>query len=166
MSGKLPRFDIDEWSIGADGIDLESLAHEESVFGLSNGHVGWRGNLDEGDPRGVAGSYLNGLFEEHPMPYAEEGYGYPECGQSVINAANGQLIRLTVGDEPSTSVAEPSRRTSVDSTSAQERSNARPSGPVRPADGCGSGRRAWCPSRTAQSQRCSTVCRRSAVRRR
>lgn len=100
MSGKLPRFDIDEWSIGADGIDLESLAHEESVFGLSNGHVGWRGNLGEGDPRGVAGSYLNGLFEEHPMPYAEEGYGYPECGQSVINAANGQLIRLTVGDEP------------------------------------------------------------------
>lgn len=95
-----PRFDIDEWSIGADGIDIENLAHEESVFGLSNGHVGWRGNLDEGDPRGVAGSYLNGLFEEHPMPYAEEGYGYPECGQSVINASNGQLIRLTVGDEP------------------------------------------------------------------
>lgn len=95
-----PRFDIDEWSIGADGIDIKNLAHEESVFGLSNGHVGWRGNLDEGDPRGVAGSYLNGLFEEHPMPYAEEGYGYPECGQSVINASNGQLIRLTVGDEP------------------------------------------------------------------
>lgn len=100
MSRTRPRFDIDEWSIGADGIDVENLAHEESVFGLSNGHVGWRGNLDEGDPRGVAGSYLNGLFEEHPMPYAEEGYGYPECGQSVINAANGQLIRLIVGDEP------------------------------------------------------------------
>ncbi len=100
MSRMRPRFDIDEWSIGAEGIDVENIAHEESVFGLSNGHVGWRGNLDEGDPRGVAGSYLNGLFEEHPMPYAEEGYGYPECGQSVINAANGQLIRLTVGDEP------------------------------------------------------------------
>jgi alpha,alpha-trehalose phosphorylase len=95
-----PRFDIDEWSIVADGVDVENLAHEESVFGLSNGHVGWRGNLDEGDPRGVAGSYLNGLFEEHPMPYAEEGYGYPECGQSVINVSNGQIIRLIVGDEP------------------------------------------------------------------
>nr|WP_201469926.1 glycoside hydrolase family 65 protein [Microbacterium hydrocarbonoxydans] len=100
MHGRRPRFEVDEWSISADGIDLDDLAHEESVFGLSNGHVGWRGNLDEGDPRGVAGSYLNGLFEEHPMPYAEEGYGYPECGQSVINAANGQLIRLIVGDEP------------------------------------------------------------------
>ncbi|PJI51474.1 hypothetical protein CTI14_59680, partial [Methylobacterium radiotolerans] len=51
-----------------------------AVFGLSNGHIGWRGNLDEGDPRGVAGSYLNGVFEEHPMPYAEDGYGYPETG--------------------------------------------------------------------------------------
>ncbi|MEV7608836.1 glycosyl hydrolase family 65 protein [Microbacterium sp. NPDC089320] len=100
MSRSRLRFDAHEWSISADGIDVENLAHEESVFGLSNGHVGWRGNLDEGDPRGVAGSYLNGLFEEHPMPYAEEGYGYPECGQSVINAANGQLIRLIVGDEP------------------------------------------------------------------
>ena len=94
------RFEVDEWSVGVDGIDLDGLAQEESVFGLSNGHVGWRGNLDEGDPRGLAGSYLNGLFEEHPMPYAEEGYGYPECGQSVINASNGQLIRLLVGDEP------------------------------------------------------------------
>lgn len=92
-------FDVEEWSVGSEGVDTEHLAHEESVFGLSNGHVGWRGNLDEGDPRGVAGSYLNGVFEEHPMPYAEEGYGYPEHGQSVINVSNGQLIRLLVGDE-------------------------------------------------------------------
>jgi alpha,alpha-trehalose phosphorylase len=94
------RFDVDDWSIGIEGVDAAHLAHEESVFGLSNGHVGWRGNLDEGDPRGVAGSYLNGVFEEHPMPYAEDGYGYPEHGQSVINVPNGQIVRLIVGDEP------------------------------------------------------------------
>lgn len=88
------------WAITSEGIDVLRLAHEESVFGLSNGHVGWRGNLDEGDPRGVAGSYLNGVFEEHPMPYAEDGYGYPDKGQSVINVANGQVIRLLVDDEP------------------------------------------------------------------
>lgn len=97
---KGPIFDVDEWSVGIGGIHIPRLAHEESVFGLSNGHVGWRGNLDEGDPRGVAGSYLNGVFEEHPMPYAEDGYGYPECGQSVINVPNGQILRLIVGDEP------------------------------------------------------------------
>ena len=95
-----PRFEVDHWSIALDGLDASRLAHDESVFGLSNGHVGWRGNLDEGEPRGVAGSYLNGVFEEHPMPYAEEGYGYPDSGQTVINVQNGQLIRLLVDDEP------------------------------------------------------------------
>ncbi len=94
------RFDVDPWSIGVDGVAVSHLAHEESVFGLSNGHIGWRGNLDEGDPRGVAGSYLNGVFEEHPMPYAEDGYGYPDKGQSVINVPNGQIIRMFVDDEP------------------------------------------------------------------
>lgn len=95
-----PRFTVDPWSIGIDQLDADHLAQEESVFGLSNGHVGWRGNLDEGDPRGVAGSYLNGVFEEHPMPYAEDGYGYPDRGQSVVNVANGQILRLMIGDEP------------------------------------------------------------------
>ncbi|MGW9270902.1 glycosyl hydrolase family 65 protein [Microbacterium sp. NPDC055599] len=93
-------FRVEPWAVSIAGVDIEHLAQEESVFGLSNGHVGWRGNLDEGDPRGVAGSYLNGVFEDHPMPYAEDGYGYPETGQSVINVPNGQLIRLLVDDEP------------------------------------------------------------------
>lgn len=94
------RFDVDPWTVSISDVRPESLAHEESVFGLSNGHLGWRGNLDEGDPRGVAGSYLNGVFEEHPMPYAEDAYGYPEVGQSVINVQNGQIIRMLVDDEP------------------------------------------------------------------
>lgn len=95
-----PRFEIAPWSIALDGLDPSRLSHDESIFGLSNGHVGWRGNLDEGEPRGVAGSYLNGVFEEHPMPYAEDGYGYPDSGQTVVNVPNGQIIRLLVDDEP------------------------------------------------------------------
>ncbi len=35
-----------------------------------------------------------------PLPYAEAGYGYPESGQSVVNATNGKIIRLLVADEP------------------------------------------------------------------
>src|SRR5262249_33660810 len=72
----------------------------ESLFALSNGHVGLRGNLDEGEPHGLPGTYLNSLFELRPLPYAEAGYGYPESGQSVINVTNGKLIRLLVDDEP------------------------------------------------------------------
>ncbi|MYR20662.1 family 65 glycosyl hydrolase, partial [Streptomyces sp. SID6137] len=70
------------------------------VFALSNGHVGWRGNLDEGEPHGLPGSYLNGVHEVHPLPYAEAGYGYPESGQTVINVTNGKVLRLLVDDEP------------------------------------------------------------------
>ena len=45
-------------------------------------------------------SYLNGIYELRPLPYAEIAYGYPETGQSVINVTNGKLIRLFVDDEP------------------------------------------------------------------
>jgi len=93
-------FDVSPWSIGLTGLDLSQLAHRESVFALSNGHIGWRGNLDEGEPHSIPGSYLNGVFERHPMPYAEDGYGYPSSGQSVINVPNGQILRLLLDDEP------------------------------------------------------------------
>ncbi|MGI8613681.1 MAG: glycoside hydrolase family 65 protein [Nocardioidaceae bacterium] len=81
-------------------LDLDVLAQSESVFALANGHVGWRGNLDEGEPHGMPGSYLNGVYEQRPLPYAELGYGYPEDGQTIINVTNGKVIRLLVDDEP------------------------------------------------------------------
>ena len=70
------------------------------MFALSNGHIGLRGNLDEGEPFGLPGTYLNGFYETRPLPYAEAGYGYPEDGQTVVNATNGKVIRLLVDDEP------------------------------------------------------------------
>jgi alpha,alpha-trehalose phosphorylase len=79
---------------------LDVLAQTESVFALSNGHIGWRGNLDEGEPYGLPGSYLNGVFEIRPLPYAERGYGNPESGQTIINVTNGKVMRLLVNDEP------------------------------------------------------------------
>ncbi|MDJ0311637.1 glycosyl hydrolase family 65 protein [Arthrobacter sp. H35-D1] len=81
-------------------MDLDVLAQSESLFALSNGHIGWRGNLDEGAPYELPGSYLNGVYELRPLPYAEAGYGYPESGQTMISVANGKLIRLLVDDEP------------------------------------------------------------------
>ena len=47
------------------------------MFALSNGHIGLRGNLDEGEPNGLPGTYLNSFYELRPLPYAEAGYGYP-----------------------------------------------------------------------------------------
>ncbi|MFE4966671.1 glycoside hydrolase family 65 protein [Streptomyces sp. NPDC056660] len=91
---------VEPWTVRETDLNLDVLAQSESVFALSNGHVGWRGNLDEGEPHGLPGSYLNGVHEVHPLPYAEAGYGYPESGQTVINITNGKILRLLVDDEP------------------------------------------------------------------
>ncbi|MFI6447338.1 glycoside hydrolase family 65 protein [Kitasatospora sp. NPDC050543] len=94
------NFTVDPWQIVEHTLDLTGPARAESVFALSNGHIGLRGNLDEGEPHGLPGTYLNGVFELRPLPYGEAGYGYPESSQSVINVTNGKIIRLLVDDEP------------------------------------------------------------------
>jgi alpha,alpha-trehalose phosphorylase len=94
------QFTIEPWAVRECGLDLAALGQTESVFALANGHIGLRGNLDEGDPHALPGSYLNSFYELRPLPYAEGGYGYPESGQTIVNVTNGKLIRLLVDDEP------------------------------------------------------------------
>src|SRR5438270_910477 len=95
-----PAFPVEEWSVREREFHLNTLAQTESIFALSNGHIGLRGNLDEGEPHGLPGTYLNSFYELRPLPYAEGGYAYPESGQTAINVTNGKLIRLLVDDEP------------------------------------------------------------------
>jgi alpha,alpha-trehalose phosphorylase len=94
-----PNYSEDPWALREEGLDLERLAQSESVFALSNGHIGMRGNLDEGEPTGLPGTYLNGLHEVRPLPYAETAYGNPEAGETVVNVTDGKLLRLHVDDE-------------------------------------------------------------------
>ncbi|MCC6225076.1 MAG: glycoside hydrolase family 65 protein [Microthrixaceae bacterium] len=93
-------FPLHPWIIRERGFDLGRLGWSESVFALSNGHLGLRGNLEEGEPVASPGTFLNSVYELRPLPYAEGGYGYPESGQSLINVTNGKVIRLLVDDEP------------------------------------------------------------------
>jgi alpha,alpha-trehalose phosphorylase len=95
-----PSFPVEPWCVRETELRLDLLAQAESVFALSNGHIGWRANLDEGEPHGLPGAYLNGVYEIRPLPYAERGYGFPESGQTVVNVTNGKVIRLLVDDEP------------------------------------------------------------------
>jgi alpha,alpha-trehalose phosphorylase len=95
-----PDFVVEPWSVRESALDLAVLAQVESVFALSNGHLGLRANLDEGEPFGLPGTYLSAFYELRPLPYAEAGYGYPESGQTIVNVTNGKIIRLLVDDEP------------------------------------------------------------------
>jgi alpha,alpha-trehalose phosphorylase len=97
---KQAAYGTEPWRLVEKEFALDLIAQSESIFALSNGHIGLRGNLDEGDPHGLPGSYLNSFYEVRPLPYAEAGYGFPDNGQTIINVTNGKIIRLLVDDEP------------------------------------------------------------------
>ena len=97
---KQSAYGTEPWRLVEKRLDVDLLAQSESIFALSNGHIGLRGNLDEGDPHGLPGTYLNSVYEVRPLPHAEAGYGYPDAGQTAINVTNGKIIRLLVDDEP------------------------------------------------------------------
>ena len=90
----------DPWRLVEDGVDRRTLGRWESLFALGNGHLGLRGNLDEGEPRSASGTYLNGFYESYPMEYGERGYGFPEDGQSIVDVPDGKIVRLLVENEP------------------------------------------------------------------
>jgi alpha,alpha-trehalose phosphorylase len=92
-------FTVEPWAVSETALHIDLLAQTESVFALSNGHIGLRGNLEEGEPAGTPGTFLNAFYETRPLPYAENGYGYPEDGQTMINVTDGKVIRLLVDDE-------------------------------------------------------------------
>ena len=95
-----PLFPAEPWALVETALDLELLAQTESLFAVSNGHIGMRGNFDEGEPFGTPGSYLNAVYDLRPLPYAESAYGYPQSGQVRCNITNGKIFRLLVNDEP------------------------------------------------------------------
>ncbi|HET6533849.1 MAG TPA: glycosyl hydrolase family 65 protein [Actinoplanes sp.] len=90
------------WSIREISLDHSSpaLRQAESVFALANGHIGLRADLDEPEPCGMPGTYLNSLFEVRDFEYPEEGYAFPKRTETVVNAPNGKIIALHVDDEP------------------------------------------------------------------
>ena len=92
-------FPVEPWHVRETKLDLNMLAQSESLFALSNGHIGLRGNFDEGEPHALPGTYLNSFYEVRPLPYAEGGFGYPEAGQTVVDVSNGKVFRLMVNDE-------------------------------------------------------------------
>jgi alpha,alpha-trehalose phosphorylase len=90
------------WCVRETAPDLSSagLRRAESLFALGNGHIGLRANLDENEPCGMPGTYLNSLHELRDMHHAEAGYAFPEHTETVVDAPNGKLIGLFVDDEP------------------------------------------------------------------
>jgi len=150
------QYPVEPWHVRETSLDLDLMAQSESVFALSNGHVGLRGNLDEGEPHGLPGTYLNSFYERRPLPYGEAGYGYPESSQTIVNVTNGKLMRLLVDDEPFDVRYGTLRSHEGCSACAREPCAATSSGTRRPGRGCGSSAAAWSRSRSARSRPSAT----------
>jgi alpha,alpha-trehalose phosphorylase len=50
---------VRQTGLSDDALTVAGLRQAESLFALANGHMGLRGNLDENNPRGMPGTYLN-----------------------------------------------------------------------------------------------------------
>ena len=72
----------------------------EAIFTLANGCLGIRGTLDEGEPVGMPGTYLNGVHGLRTLVYPETGSGDPEATETLVNTIDGTLIRLLVDGQP------------------------------------------------------------------
>jgi alpha,alpha-trehalose phosphorylase len=95
-----PAFAVEPWALRESGVHLDVLAQTGSLFALANGHLGLRGNLDEAEPPGLPGTYLNGFYENRRLSSPERGWAHPEAAQAAVNITNGKIIRLVVDDEP------------------------------------------------------------------
>ena len=111
------------------------LAQTESVFALANGHIGLRGNLDEGEPYGLPGTYLNSFYELRPLPTPRAATATRSRARRIVNVTNGKIIRLLVDDEPFDVRYGSCSRTSACSTCAPASCGAAWSGSRRRAQG-------------------------------
>jgi beta-phosphoglucomutase len=94
-----PAYPAEAWRIREAAFDPLLLTRNETIFALGNGTLGLRGNFEEGYPSEIAGTYINGFYEETPIIYGEIAHGYAKNRQVMLNVVDGKPLRLTVGGD-------------------------------------------------------------------
>jgi len=96
-----PAFSVAEWTVTETSFSPEILAEAETVFSVSNGYLGLRGNLDEAGPIGKPGTYLNGFYECRPTTFEQEPpSARVPVSETALNVTDGKVIKLTVNGWP------------------------------------------------------------------
>src|SRR2546423_1772771 len=97
-------YPVEPWHVRETSLNLDLLAQSESVFALSNGHIGLRGNLDEGEPHGMPARLVgqselvaNETVPAKPGdPRSSANLKAPlEAEQHLSNATGGLLVHRT-----------------------------------------------------------------------
>ncbi|MFX0539262.1 glycoside hydrolase family 65 protein [Ornithinimicrobium sp. Y1847] len=94
------RFPVDPWRLVETAYDAGDLGVTETLFAVSNGYLGLRGNVEEGRDTHTHGTFVNGFHETWPIRHAEEAYGLARVGQTIVNVPDPKTIKLYVDDEP------------------------------------------------------------------
>jgi alpha,alpha-trehalose phosphorylase len=89
----------DPWVVTRQNADPAAFAQDESLFALSNGALGVRGGLEEGDSASQA-CFLAGAWERTPIEYHERFPGFAANTDTRIPVADGTRIHLRLGDTP------------------------------------------------------------------
>ena len=89
----------DPWVVTRENADPAGFAQDESLFALSNGALGVRGGLEEGDSPSQA-CFLAGAWERTPIDYHERFPGFAAHTDTRIPVADGTRIHLRLGDTP------------------------------------------------------------------
>src|ERR1700747_2987732 len=93
-------FPADEWNVIEKRFHPEFLAQSETMLALGNGYLGMRGCPEEGGPNAENGTLINGVYENRPIVYGEEAYGFAKTGQTIFSVTDSKIIKLFVDDEP------------------------------------------------------------------
>ncbi len=89
----------DPWTIVEEAWAPDFLYLTETIFALSNGHLGVRGTLEEGTPAHAHGTFLNGFYESWPIHHPESAFGLAHTGQTIVNIPDPTLLELSVDGE-------------------------------------------------------------------
>ncbi|WNM25626.1 family 65 glycosyl hydrolase domain-containing protein [Demequina capsici] len=94
-------FDIDPWAVSVRGLDPARVRLVESVMATGNGHMGMRGNFEEGySGDSHLGTYLAGVWFPDRTRVGWWKNGYPHYFGKVVNAVNFAAVRIAVDGVP------------------------------------------------------------------
>ncbi|QAA34997.1 glycoside hydrolase family 65 protein [Clostridium manihotivorum] len=88
-----------EWIVSDYSLDENKLLKNESIFNVSNGYIGIRGNFEEKYPekyKTIRGTYINAFYEDTPITYGEKAYAFPDSMQKIVNVIDSQDIDIII----------------------------------------------------------------------
>ncbi len=94
------RFPLDPWRLVETSHDPSHLGLGETLFTVSNGYLGLRGNPAEGRDAYAHGTFINGFHETWSIRHAESAFGFARTGQTIVNVPDAKVMKLYVDDEP------------------------------------------------------------------